>query len=1604
MKLLRAIGFPALALVLASALAPTTQAQSSPPQPSSFKVGLTWPAVSAGVGSLGGFGVTGLRYFSVDWVVAGTISACTVTLDGASSIGGAFSTGSIVSSQNCASSGTFATSTPSENVQANLSYNITGSGSVTFTVRGFALNPASSSSGGGCIATVSTLSSSCGTTKGTLATVTDGTNSSDCTAGGGTNAVACVYNGTAWVFAGNSGSNPTFAQVAAGTNAASLVEGTGGSLTTSGTGVISANQVNAATVPASATLVGTNSSRQLVDASAATLANNTSGTAANLSGTPALPNGTTGTTQTLGDNTTKLATDAFVLANASGTVTNISTGTGLTGGPITNTGTVSELPATSHTQGGTSGATLQPTNRIRPNVTAVFQPGPFDSAGGGATYGITACRQWVTGTNYFGTLGNTGHADCVTNAGLTYRNLGASGVSGASAPTCGSGTCSDGTITWTKVGGCLNACVVDDFWNYVAVTHNPDGSIAAQNMDNFYGESDWATTGTNGLDSGTTTPNFSFTTIDSNFNTYLSDPSFPLLGKLEYGIKPVDGNAASSYTTGNIATPVYIFTQSYANSVAAANPNETTWQATGFRNSNRYWFGWFLFDGTNYELMTATGANAVCTPGGTIPTWAAVNSSVTDGTCTWKNVGTNAPLQDAGLAADWTASTANPAGGSGSGYLYVHCAGSGTTYGYYNLGSACLSGDANAKIDLSVAFPAAWEPPYFLGVAGNGGLYAQVIAHYGQAGSWANLFATMDFGQTKGVQNNYFTQSVMTPLIGTSGQFYTWWGSVMQYGYFVELGRYNTQAGFPISVTMTDPNNTTVGPAQVNGARTNNLVIGDNGMTANDLTAYTAGTPCADNWCQTLGRAATFVPMTSGEMLTTSTEGGGTSGALLGNMSFAGSLGITNYKVLPKDYMALSPNSSIYGTFGQLHLNAMETFRAGPVQSAGAGPIVDPVSGNVVANPVTSGLNLVAGLNVTGKITATEPTGSVWGSATGGAKGPGTINAQNFFTNGTAVGLVNSGTSGHLAYYPSSTNAVSSNSNLDDGASATNTLTYSGAGGIVASAGPLGAASDGTHAGILNLIGNTTVPATLPANSFGWLGPNSASFTKYWLQPSATAPSATGPILVGATSSSVSPVSYGTVSGNTTKFVTTTGALTNGDCAKFDASGNLIDCGGNAIFGTAYQTIASNGAPAAQRSAVNFISGSNATFTCVDNAGASRTDCTVSASSSAGARLDQITAATATNTINNADNAQVWNWSLSTASKSAFTVGENVASTATGTPFLLNVQTLASSTANPFIVTAGGTANGWKVDTTGKLTSLGSGAFDASGSTATNGSLVQVKAGCTSGADGAICYDSTGKLTHVRTNGADSSVVAATGTSTTTTQVLHATAVAGIGTFSTIATGDLPAIPLSGLATQAADTMVANMTAGTAVPTAVTMPTTAHGIWLAQGTASAPVATAAGATNTVLHGNTGADPTYSAVVGADMTNGTVTATQLAAQYSKGSCTEVWGGSGTSFAMTAGDDAIANNSCYNDSGVTRTITALKCRSDNAANTTVLTPTMGSAGTGTAILTGTVTCGNSYAYSATGTLNNTSWTTGTGIDPGMSTVGNATSIAMIVEYTY
>jgi hypothetical protein len=83
---------------------------------------------------------------------------------------------------------------------------------------------------------------------------------------------------------------------------------------------------------------------------------NTTGTAANLSGTPALPNGTTATTQTAGDNSTKIATTAYVAtavaAGGSGNATTINSASVPASATVLGSNTSSQLIAATTTGSG----------------------------------------------------------------------------------------------------------------------------------------------------------------------------------------------------------------------------------------------------------------------------------------------------------------------------------------------------------------------------------------------------------------------------------------------------------------------------------------------------------------------------------------------------------------------------------------------------------------------------------------------------------------------------------------------------------------------------------------------------------------------------------------------------------------------------------------------------------------------------------------------------------------------------------------------------------------------------------------------------------------------------------------------------------------------------------------------------------------------------------------------------------------------------------------------------------------------------------------------------------------------------------------------------
>lgn len=103
--------------------------------------------------------------------------------------------------------------------------------------------PCGSGSGGTSISsyTVATLPPS--PTPGTLAIVTDG-NGPSCTIGGSSTRNLCQFTGFQWVIvSGGTGSAPSFNQITAGINTTALQIGTGGSLSTTGTGTILATNV-----------------------------------------------------------------------------------------------------------------------------------------------------------------------------------------------------------------------------------------------------------------------------------------------------------------------------------------------------------------------------------------------------------------------------------------------------------------------------------------------------------------------------------------------------------------------------------------------------------------------------------------------------------------------------------------------------------------------------------------------------------------------------------------------------------------------------------------------------------------------------------------------------------------------------------------------------------------------------------------------------------------------------------------------------------------------------------------------------------------------------------------------------------------------------------------------------------------------------------------------------------------------------------------------------------------------------------------------------------------------------------------------------------------
>lgn len=156
----------------------------------------------------------------------------------------------------------------------------------------------------------------------------------------------------------------------------------------------------------------------------------------------------------------------------------------------------------------------------------------------------------------------------------------------------------------------------------------------------------------------------------------------------------------------------------------------------------------------------------------------------------------------------------------------------------------------------------------------------------------------------------------------------------------------------------------------------------------------------------------------------------------------------------------------------------------------------------------------------------------------------------SWVTVGSGSGTVNSGTSGQLGYYASSTNAISGNANLNISAGA---LTLGVAASVI---------------GQLKLAGNTSGTIIITPPAIAGTGTLTLPVATDTLTGKATTDTFTNKTLDTAGTGNVFKIAgtqISSISGNTSKLATTSGTLTSGHAAVFDASGNVVDGGSGAL-------------------------------------------------------------------------------------------------------------------------------------------------------------------------------------------------------------------------------------------------------------------------------------------------------------------------------------------------------------------------------------------------------------------------------------------------------
>jgi hypothetical protein len=370
---------------------------------------------------------------------------------------------------------------------------------------------------------------------------------------------------------------------------------------------------------------------------------------------------------------------------------------------------------------------------------------------------------------------------------------------------------------------------------------------------------------------------------------------------------------------------------------------------------------------------------------------------------------------------------------------------------------------------------------------------------------------------------------------------------------------------------------------------------------------------------------------------------------------------------------------------------------------------------------------------------------------------------------GGGSGTVNTGTAGHYAYYGASGTAVSSNVNLDDGVTNANGLTYAGTAGIFAASynsngggalaytGTEGACPLGVSGKDIVCIGDSLSHSVQINNNNSGFFPvgllNSTSPTQHGIMVASTFPkmvavargTAGQPLCEGTSSAdpgwcqldlslSTNVINRLAKANQTASTVYNDQVNTLTTAGTLDASASTVASAFRVPNGAGLTT-ALNGAIGYDSTANNLHAGINGTDAripiwtgtaptagnCVKWTNVSghieQADALTTCGGGSTPRLDQVLSATSGWTTTNGDNPLSLQFAPTTASRTSFELTESSAATSTGTPFLLNVHTLSTSTMNPANFCAQGTSNCWKIDTNAKLSPVGTASLAAPGST-----------------------------------------------------------------------------------------------------------------------------------------------------------------------------------------------------------------------------------------------------------------------------------------------